>query len=312
LSEAKAEPGEVMRRPPTRRADARRPPHEGEVEDDAGRQLKVPSLKGRGLRSAAVSNDIPSPRHTGVSRYPEQQTRCMPLLDSGFRRNDGLPDDAGAARQHPDIGPPDADIAPAAEAAGTGAPVLARTAAEIRPATATEGDPLTFPPHERLRLAPGQRQEASRHHQSGRAENQQCLAQRGPPSRGSSRPSVPRSLASASIPAPRVPVAGLRIKRVSRPSPLVGEGGAAERSSGVPGEGSQNSTRRFPPHPFRHVNCELRGKITAENPLSPRGKGRGVIGKAWRSRAGAGAPSLRARAPAGRRRHADSRRRDGR
>jgi hypothetical protein len=221
-------------------------------------------------------------------------------------------DDAGAARQHPDVGTPDADITPAAEAAGTGAPVLARTAAEIRPATAAEGDSLTFLPHSRLRLAPGQRQEASRHHQSGRAENQQCLAHRGPPSRGSSRPSVPRSLASASIPAPRVPVAGLRIKRVSRPSPLVGEGGAAERSSGVPGEGSQNSTRRFPPHPFRHVTCELRGKITAENPLSPRGKGRGVIGKAWRSRAGAGAPSLRARAPAGRRRHADSRRRDGR
>jgi hypothetical protein len=74
---------------------------------------------------------------------------------------------------------------------------------------------------------------ASRRHQSGRAKNQQCLAHRGPPSRGSSRPRVPRSLASASIPAPRVPVAEPRIKRVSRPSPLVGEGGAAERSSGV-------------------------------------------------------------------------------
>jgi hypothetical protein len=67
---------------------------------------------------------------------------------------------------------------------------------------------------------------ASRRHQSGRAKNQQCLAHRGPPSRGSSRPRVPRSLASASIPAPRVPVAEPRIKRVSRPSPLVGEGGA--------------------------------------------------------------------------------------
>src|SRR5262245_7005113 len=139
-----------------------------------------------------------------------------------------LVDDAGAAREHLDVGTPDADIAPAADAAGAGALVLARAAAEDRLAAAAPRDPLAVLPHPRLRLARGQRVETGRQ-QPGRAENEQCFGHLGPPSR-----------LSPATPADRV---SLHPRRLECLLPLRG-------SSACWGNSRQWGTRRRPDPPL--------------------------------------------------------------
>jgi hypothetical protein len=117
-----------------------------------------------------------------------------------------LPDDARAARKHPDIRSPHADVAPFASATLADPFVLARAAAIDRAAAGTPGDPLAIlpDPHgckERLVLE-GASDRAKRPcphlacrqgcEETSQGQQKQCFAHVGPPSAVASRGLPPR------------------------------------------------------------------------------------------------------------------------
>src|SRR5919106_3009218 len=121
------------------------------------------------------------PAFAGMTSTMARTSPAMTWVGSSFGISKvTLLDDAGAGREHPDIGAPHADIAPAANAALAGALIFARAAAIVRPAAGAHGDALAILPDENRRdeplllcslpqigerpsaaLARGQREEAS-------------------------------------------------------------------------------------------------------------------------------------------------------